>query len=368
MPKDFYSVLGIPKNASQEEIKKAYRKLAHQYHPDKGGGDDAKFKEINEAYQVLGDEKKRQQYDNFGQAFNSGGGFGGGFDWGDIFKAHGQTGGIKFDFGENSSTDFDIGDILEGVFGFSANRGSKKKRGKDIVVELTIPFEESILGGKESIALRRVVRCTHCGGMGGEPGAKTITCNTCGGKGNIQHNERTFLGSITRVETCPACRGKGEIPSKPCTTCSGKGAQKKEETLELIIPKGIRPDESIKLTGKGDISDPTGTPGDLYIRLKVTPHRVFSRQGDDLVMKLPVKISQAILGSTVAVQTLEGEINLKIPEGTQSGDILRVRGKGVPEARGYQHGDLLVEIKVEIPRRISKQLRELMEKLRMEGL
>lgn len=369
MPTDYYSILGVSRNATPEEIKKAYRKLAHQYHPDKGGGSDAKFKEINEAYQVLGDEKKRKQYDQFGRTFDAGQGFGpGGFQWGDIFSSR-DASGVNFDFGSNAGTDFDLNDILENMFGLGGKReAGRKKRGKDIVVELTIPFEKSILGGKEAITLKRVARCTHCGGSGGEPGTKTETCPTCGGKGTIQKNERTFLGTVTRVETCPMCAGKGQRPVKACWACQGKGVEKKEEHIELVIPRGVNHDDTLKLSGKGDATDSLGTPGDLYVHLRVLPHKIFRRQGDDLLMVLPIKVSQAILGDQIKINTLEGQITLKIPEGTQSGDILRVRGKGVPEARGYGHGDLLVEIKVDIPQKPSRRLKENIEKLREEGL
>lgn len=363
MKKDFYSILGVPKNASADEIKKAYRKLAHQYHPDKGGGSDEKFKEINEAYQVLGDEKKRKQYDRFGENFANAGGFNG-FQWGDIFG--GENGGVKFDFGEGA--DFDLGDIFENVFGFGGGRETKRKRGKDIVLELSIPFEESILGGKESIELTRNTRCVRCSGQGGEPGTKMRQCTQCGGKGYRERQERTILGSITRREACPSCFGRGEEPEHPCITCKGKGIERKTERLEIVIPRGINHDDTLKLSGKGDLTDPQGTPGDLYIRMNVLPHKVFRRQGADLFMSLPIKVSQAITGDTLTVETLEGAVRIKIPEGTQSGDILRIRGKGVPESRGYSHGDLLIELKVDIPKKPSRQLKEAIDKLKDLGL
>lgn len=369
MSKDYYTVLGVAKNASQDEIKKAYRKLAHQYHPDKGSGNEDKFKEINEAYQVLGDETKRKQYDQFGRTFEAGQGFGKqGFQWGDIFGGRGASGGVEFNFGEGN--EFDIGDIFENVFGFGGGtrtRESKKKRGKDLVMEITIPFEESILGGKETIQFKRTVRCAHCGGSGGEPGTKLKKCATCDGKGNVQKTERTILGTMTRVETCASCRGKGEQPIKACWVCGGKGIERKDETLELIIPRGINNEDTLRISGKGEIGDPQGTPGDLFIRIRVQPHATFKRQGADLFTVLPIKISQAVLGDTVQMKTLEGMISIKIPEGSQSGDILRIRGKGVPESRGYGHGDLLVELKVEIPRKPSRHIRELIEQLKKEG-
>ncbi|MBI3627329.1 MAG: molecular chaperone DnaJ [Candidatus Sungbacteria bacterium] len=362
--KDFYTTLGIPKNATQDEIKKAYRKLAHQYHPDKGNGNDEKFKQINEAYQVLGDEAKRKQYDQFGQTFNAASGFNpGGFQWSDVFRNQGNSAGFNF------SANFDFGDILENVFGFNADsrQGKGGSRGKDLVLELAIPFEESILGGKETIEIKRTALCRKCNGTGGEPGIKMKTCTTCQGKGNVQKTERTILGTVTRVETCPICRGRGEIPTKPCDVCDGKGTERISETIELVIPRGITADDTMKLSGKGEISDPMSPPGDLYVRIKILPHKTFRRQADNLIMQLPIKVSQAILGDSVTVETLEGKISLKIPGGTQSGDILRVRGKGVPEARAYGHGDLLIEIRVEIPRKVSKRGKEAIESLKEEG-
>lgn len=355
--RDYYEILGVPKNATKDEIKKAYRRLAHQYHPDKGTGDDEKFKEINEAYQTLGDEAKRRTYDQFGHT-DAGSGFSGGFQWGDIFGKRGFEG----------AEDFDIGDIFENIFGSGGRHESKRRAGKDLLIELTIAFEKSILGGKETIQIKRTTRCVHCGGGGGEPGTKFKRCGTCGGKGNVQRTERTILGSITRVETCPTCRGRGEEPLKACWACGGKGLEKKQETIELIIPKAVRHEDVLKVSGKGELGDPSGTPGDLYVRIRVLPHKVFRRQGDDLYMTLPIKISQAILGDTVSVETLTGTISLRIPEGTQPGEILRVRGKGVPEVNGYGSGDLLIETKVEIPRKAAKQLRDLIQKLRDLGL
>ncbi|MBI2097193.1 MAG: molecular chaperone DnaJ [Candidatus Sungbacteria bacterium] len=364
--KDYYEVLGVPRNAAPDEIKKAYRRLAHQYHPDKGGGNEPKFKEVNEAYQVLGDEKKRKRYDQFGNTFAEGAGFEG-FQWGDIWEKS-RGGGLNFDFGSEADSSFDINDIFSGIFGFQDERRSKKRRGKDIAVELAVPFEKSILGGKETIQLKRIVRCEHCNGTGGEASSKFETCGECNGSGNIQRTIRTFLGSMTRVETCSHCKGRGKIPTKICSLCNGQGIIEREETIELVINKGIKSEDTLQLSGKGDTNAEGGAPGDLYVRIKVLPHKVFRRQGDSLLMRLPIKISQAILGDTVSVDTLEGRINLKIPEGTQSGDILRVRGKGVPEARGYAHGDLLVEILVDIPRKVPKHLRDLIEKLKEEGI
>lgn len=367
MSKDYYKILGVAQNATKEEIKKRYRELAHKFHPDKGG-DEQRFKEVNEAYQVLSDEKKRAQYDKFGRVFEGAGVGGGpyqsGFEW---------PGGFRVDFGEGGPggfADFDFSDIFEdffGGFGGGTRTRSREKRGRDIRVDLEIPFEESILGGKREIELSKLTRCQRCGGTGGEPGTAEKTCAACRGRGNVQKTQRTFLGSFTQVTTCGECGGTGKRPEKSCEECRGKGAYHTTERIEVFIPKGIRDGEILKITGKGEASLYGGVPGDLYIHIHVLPHKIFRRQGDDLIMKLPVRLSQAILGDSIDVETLDGVIKLKIPAGTQAGDILRVRGKGAYVASGYGRGDLLVEMKVEIPRRISKKLKETIQELKAEG-
>ncbi len=363
--KDYYTVLGVPRNATKDEIKKAYRRLAHQYHPDKGG-DEKLFKEINEAYQILGDDDKRAQYDRFGHAFaGDHGGFGGaeGFGW---------PGGIRFDFGGagGGMHEFDFSDVFEDFFGASGaqRRKAAERRGRDVRLDLEIPFEDAILGGKKDVEFSKLARCERCAGAGGEPGSKSVVCGACAGKGNVQKTHRTFLGSFTQVATCSECQGSGKRPEVKCRACLGRGVETRREAIEVFIPKGVRDGEVLKISGKGEVSPTLGAPGDLYIQIRILPHKIFRRQGDDIVMQLPVKLSQAILGDKVEVATIEGAISLKIPEGTQSGDILRVRGKGAPGASGYGRGDLLVEIKVEIPRRASKKLRAALEELRGEGL
>lgn len=370
MAKDYYKTLGVARNATKEEIKKAYRALAHKYHPDKGG-DEAHFKEINEAYQILSDEKKRSQYDQFGHIFEGGGGYSagggqGGFEW---------PGGFKFDFGEGGQTnfgDFDFSDIFEDMFGgFGTGRSTKTKdrKGKDIRTELTVSFEESIFGVKKVIELSKLSRCSRCNGSGAEIGTETKlkNCSMCLGKGNIQKTQRTFLGSFTQVTICPECLGVGKRPEVLCTQCKGKGVEYRLEQLEIFIPKGIRDNEILKVTGKGEPSLAGGIPGDLYVQLHVTPHPALRRQGDDIIMQLPIKLSQAILGDTIELKILDGVIKLKIPEGIQPSDILKVRGKGAYRASGYGRGDLFIEIKVEIPKKVSKKLKEYLQDFKKEG-
>jgi|SRR3989344_3043123 len=364
MSKDYYQILQIPRNATKEDVKKAYRSLAHKYHPDKGG-DEARFKEINEAYQILSDERKRSQYDQYGQVFEHGGGGSqqGGFEW---------PGGIKFDFGgegfDAQGSGFDFSDVFEDFLGMGGRPRQKSKKGKDIRLNLQITFEESVFGSKREVEASKLAKCQHCAGSGGEPGTKMKNCATCQGKGNIQKTQRTFLGSFTQVSTCPECFGTGKRPESICHTCKGHGVLHAVERLEIFVPRGIRDGEILKISGKGEASISGGAPGDLYIKISVTPHSIFQRQGDDIVMQLPIALSQAILGDTKEIETLDGVIRLKIPEGTQPGDVLKVRGKGAYGSSGYGRGDLLIEIKLEIPRKTSKRVREIIEDLRKEGI
>ncbi|MBI3630936.1 MAG: molecular chaperone DnaJ [Candidatus Sungbacteria bacterium] len=369
MAKDYYKVLGIARNASKEEIKKAYRALAHKFHPDKGGSE-SRFKEINEAYQILSDERKRAQYDQFGSAFDaaSGGGQQGGFEW---------PGGFRVDFGEGGFpggegrgfADFDFSDMFEDFFGGApTRRKGASERGRDLRIVLEISFEESVMGAKKEVDLSRLARCGRCAGSGAEPGTKMKMCPTCQGKGNIQKTQRTFLGSFTSVSACPECLGAGKRPEMPCAVCRANGVEQKLERLEIFIPRGIREAELLKITGKGDASVAGKAPGDLYVEIHVRPHEAFRRQGDDIVMALPIRMSQAILGDAMEVDTLDGAIKLKIPEGTQPGDILNIRGRGAWRPSGYGRGDLLVEIKVDIPKRLSKKAKEAIHNLKDEGL
>lgn len=354
----------MPRNATKEDIKKAYRALAHKFHPDKTGGDEARFKEVNEAYQILSDDKKRSQYDQFGQVFEGNAGQQGGFEW---------PGGFRFDAGgegQGGFSDFDFSDIFQDFFGGAAKESGRKtseRKGKDIRVDIEISFEESIFGGKKEIELSKLSRCDHCNGSGGEPGTKLKECASCQGRGNIQKTQRTFLGSFTQVSTCSECLGSGKRPETICTQCRGKGIEQRIERLEIFIPKGVREGEILRISGKGEASLVGGVPGDLYIPLHVLPHEVFRRQGDNVVMHYHAKLSQAILGDTIELKTLDGSIRLKIPDGTQSGDILKIRGKGAHLASGYGRGDLLIEVKIDIPRKVSRRMKELAEDLKKEG-
>jgi molecular chaperone DnaJ len=357
MAKNYYDTLGVTKNASKDEIKKAFHKLAHKYHPDKKDGDEAKFKEINEAYQVLSDDAKRQQYDNFGSA---GGGFSG----------QGGTGG--FDFSGFSSDDlggiqFDFGDIFSNIFnGGRGGASTRAKRGRDISVDIEIPFAEAIFGTERQMLINKVSQCEECKGSGAKPGTAMKKCATCAGKGKIQETRQSFLGIINTMQECPTCHGRGEVPEKACGVCNGAGVLKKAEEINVVIPPGIESGEMIRLSGRGEAVT-AGVAGDLYVRVHVEKHPVFKRDGANLTMDLPVKLSDALLGGEYAVPTLEGETKVTIPAGVSYGEVLRVRGQGVGP-RGGRRGDLLVKVLIKNPTKLSKKAKGLIDELRQEGL
>jgi molecular chaperone DnaJ len=361
--KDYYKILGISRDASSEEIKRAFHKLAHKHHPHKGG-DEKKFKEINEAYQVLSNKEKKSQYDRFGQVFESGGP-GPGFDfnwaWG---KSPGQGPDLEFDFE-------DIGGMFEDFFGFGGRRAQRKdyKKGKDIKIDIEIPLEETLKGSTREITLYKQVLCSRCQGKGAEPGTSLNECFSCRGSGEVQQIKRTFLGSFTRWTICPECGGEGQRPEKPCNVCKGKGRIKGEEDIKIFIPAGVDSNQVIKIAGKGEAGKKGGNPGDLYVRILVKEHPVFQRRGDDLFVSQEISFSQAVLGDEIEVPTLEGtKILLKIPSGSESGKILRISGKGIPRFSGYGRGNLYVELIVKTPKRLTKTQKELLKKLREEGL
>lgn len=366
---DYYEILGISRSASQEDIKKAYRKLAHKYHPDKQGGDEKKFKEVNEAYQVLSDKEKKSQYDNFGRTFdgaNNGGGFGeqgfGGFGPWDFGFSQGRQ--------QGASWDFDIGDLMEDFFGFGKT-GKKEdvKKGKDIEIDLEVPLEDTLWEKERELGLYKYIVCSRCQGSGAEPGSSVKECPSCRGKGQVQQIRRTPLGSFTTVAVCPECGGEGYKPEKPCNVCKGEGRIKGEEKIKIFIPAGIDTNQVIKVAGKGDAGRKKGKAGDLYIRFLVKKHPVFRRKGDDLYTSVKISISQAALGGKIDVPLLEGSYaELKVPSGTESGKVLRISGKGTAKFSGRGRGDLYVELIVDIPNKLNRKQKELLEELGKEGL
>jgi molecular chaperone DnaJ len=363
MAKDYYETLGVNKGASKDEIKKAFYKLAHKHHPDKKDGNEAKFKEVNEAYQVLSDDAKRSKYDQFGSGYEDmgqggyqQGGFGGfgGFDF------SGSQGGQDFDFGN-------LNDIFSDFFtGGMGGERREARRGRDISTEIQISFSESIFGVNRKILISKTSKCNTCNGSGAKQGTKMQTCKTCNGQGQIREAKRTILGTISSTKTCNECLGSGEVPKEVCSNCRGAGVLKKEEEISILIPMGIRNGEMIRMTGMGEAVK-GGTPGDLYIKINVIPHSVFKREGNDLVMNLNLKLSDALLGVEYPIETLDGKINVTIPEGVSVNEILRVRGKGVPTSK-TKRGDLLIKLNIKLPNKLSRKSREIIEQLKKEGI
>jgi molecular chaperone DnaJ len=371
MSKDYYKTLGVDKNASQDEIKKAFRKLAHEHHPDKKGGDAEKFKEINEAYQIVGNEEKRKKYDQFGDAAFSGAGFGGtGMSWEDFMRAaQGGQGGFGGFNNGNINIDFgDMGDIFGNIgemFGFGGGSGRRRRaRGADIQTELTIEFNEAVFGAAKDISLYKTVICGHCRGNGAEPGTPIETCKTCKGAGYVTQMQRTILGTFQSQSACPDCRGEGKRASKKCSRCGGNGLQKDTVNLQVKVPAGIDNGQAIKLTGQGEVAVNGGMSGDLYIRIKVRPNKNFERAGDDILSNAEISIARAVLGDKIPVITVDGEITLKIPAGTQSGTVFKLRGKGASILNSRNRGDHLVTVKVRIPERLGREEKKLFEELR----
>jgi molecular chaperone DnaJ len=361
MSKDYYKTLGVDKSASKEEIKKAFHKLAHTHHPDKNNGNDTKFKEVNEAYQVLSDDKKRSSYDQFGNADGpqgfGGGGFGGQGGFGG-FDFTGQNGGVEFDMG-------DLGDIFGDFFG--GNRGRQKaRRGRDVQTEVTLSFEEAIFGIEKKITLNKQSECSICKGTGARVGTKMNTCNTCDGQGQIREVKRSILGNFTSTKTCDTCFGSGKIPSEKCSECHGSGVRKTNEEISVNIPSGINNGETLRVRGRGEAIQ-GGETGDLYIKLNVKTHPVYTREGSNLMMDLNIKLTDALLGMTYDLKTLDGKnMEVKIPEGINNGEMLRVKGKGVPTT--HNRGDIIIRISVKMPNKLSRKNKELIEKLKEEGI
>lgn len=358
MTKDYYAVLGVDKKATKDEIKKAFRKLAQKHHPDKGG-DEAKFKEITEAYSILSDDKRRREYDSYGRTF-AGGGNGqgaGGFDFNNFSGAGGTQYG-EFDFSDMFSG---FGDIFGGGSG-----QSRTARGRDISIDIEIEFKEAVLGSKRSVLIAKVGTCNVCGGSGAKKGTKMETCKDCGGSGRIHETRNSILGAFTTVRPCTTCDGSGKIPKEVCNECRGKGVLRREEEITIAIPAGIDDGEMIRLPGQGEAVK-GGTSGDLYVKVHVKPHSVFRKEGVNLVMELPVKMTDALLGTKVNVTLVNDKIiEVKVPPLSKAEEMLRVRGKGVQSAHGK--GDLLIRVTVSLPRKLSSRAKKAINELRKEGL
>lgn len=343
--RDYYDVLGVGRNASDDEIKAAFRKLARQYHPDVSKEPDAeeKFKEINEAYGVLSDAEKRARYDRFGrEGLGNMGGF------------HDYTA----DFG-------DLFEELFGSFGFSTARRSRRSphRGRDLQMQITLTFEEAVFGVEKEIEFQRDETCSRCNGSGAEPGTSPTRCSTCGGQGEVRQVRQTFLGQMVQTATCPTCNGRGETISSPCKTCRGGGLERKTVKKKVQIPAGVDGGTQIRLAGEGGPGVYGGPNGSLFLVLDVQPHKFFKRRENDIFLNLDINVAQAVLGAEIEVPTLDGNEKLKIPPGTQPGKIFQIKGKGVPYLRRSGRGDQKVIINVAVPTKLTKEQRELFEKL-----
>jgi molecular chaperone DnaJ len=344
--RDYYEVIGVGRDTSEEEIKRAYRKLAVKFHPDKNPDNphaEEKFKELGEAYDVLMDADKRAAYDRFGHAaFEQGGGFRGGFhDPFDIFReVFGGGGGIS-------------GGIFETFFGGVAGRGEDRQRGADLRYDMQITLEEAAFGAEKEIEVRKLDICDKCGGTGAESGARSINCPVCGGRGQVISSRGFFQVS----QTCPRCGGVGHIVEKPCRACEGEGRFEKPSRIKLKIPAGIADGSRLRSPRKGEAGIRGGPQGDLYVVVHVQEHKIFQRDGDSLFCEVPIPFTLATLGGEVPVPTLEGKANLKVPAGTQSGQMFKLRGKGVVHVNGREHGDLLVRVMVEVPTRLNAEQR-----------
>jgi molecular chaperone DnaJ len=374
MAKDYYNILGVQKGASEEEIKKAYRKLAHQYHPDKAGGNEAKFKEINEAYQVLSDKSKRAQYDRFGSA-DAMGGFGaqgGGFPGG---MPPNWESGFGFGFDPQNMGDVgDFGDIFETIFEGMGGRPRRKtyEKGSDLEIREEVSLEEAFRGVAKSLRINTLVQCEKCKGKGAEAGSGFEKCSTCDGQGEIREQRRTFFGTFSQVKTCAKCHGSGEIPKKACSVCKGSGRISSEREIKVEILPGIEDGQLIKINGMGEAGEHGTAAGDLYVRVRVKQHHLFARNGADLVVMQELKLTDVLLGKKIDVPTISGgKIAIEIPSGFNLKDNLRIPGQGMPHFGASSifasnRGDLLVNFIVKAPKKPTSKAKKLLEDLEKE--
>lgn len=355
--RDYYEVLGVDKTASPDEIKKAFRRLAIEHHPDRGGSED-KFKEINEAYEVLKDPEKRKRYDQFGHAGiggNGNGGFGG-------YGGFGGQGaqGINFDFG-----DLGLGDIFENIFGFGGGQAGRARstKGRDVETNIEISFEEAVFGTEVDLKINLNDLCEHCKGTTAEPGYDLKTCDTCNGQGQVVNVTRTIFGNIQQATICPKCHGSGKIPEKICTVCHGKGIKMKVQNINLKVPAGIDDGAVIRLRERGE-AVANGTKGDLFVNVRVKSHKKFTREGDLILSKETVSMVDAALGTELLVDTVDGPVKMKVPAGTQSGTDFKLSDHGVPHIKGNTRGAHIVTVVVETPNKLTSEQKELLEKFK----
>lgn len=367
--RDYYEILGIGKSASPDEIKKAFRRAAVQHHPDKEGGDESKFKEVNEAYEVLKDPEKRKRYDQFGHAgvgsSASSDGFGGGAGGFGGFGGGAQGQNINFDFG-----DLGLGDIFSSFFGggFGGQPGNAQRRrvGRDVETSVDITFEQAVFGTEAELNLNMESVCDHCKGTTAEPGHELKTCPTCQGKGQVVNMTRTIFGNIQQASICPECHGAGKVPEKKCTVCRGKGTQMKQQHITLKIPAGIDDGATIRLREHGEAMA-NGPRGDLYVNVRVKAHKKFTREGDLILSQEHIPMVDAALGAELDVETVDGVVTMKVPAGTQSGTDFKLSNHGVPHMRGSSRGAHIVTLVVDTPTKLSKHQQELLQAFQNEA-
>lgn len=369
--KDYYKILGVNKNASDAEIKRAFRTLAQKYHPDKSGGNAEKFKEVNEAHQILSNPEKRKMYDQYGSAFEQAQARGGvsGFDnFGDWASWAQATQGSDQRINVEDLGFGDLGDLLGDLFGSGRRSGrGTVRQGRDINIELSVEFREAIFGTERNIRLDKYLKCDKCNGSSAEPGSKIISCSQCNGSGQVIRTQSTFFGSFHTASICTQCQGQGKIPEKRCSKCRGQGRVRGSSEIKIKIPAGINNGQSIKVSGQGETGE-TGAPeGDLYITVLVRTDPEFIRKGYDIFYEQGISISQAVLGGKIEVKTLDGSVKLKIPSGTLSGQQFRLKGKGVPRLSireiSTTRGDLIVTVKIKVPKKLTRNQKKLFEQL-----
>lgn len=355
--RDYYEILGISKDASADEIKKAFRKLAVKHHPDKEGGDETKFKEANEAYEVLKDAQKRQRYDQFGHA-GVGGAPGGGAG-GNPFEGFGGFGngnqGFEFNFGDGG-----LGDIFGSFFGGGNQRSQGPRRGRDVETSIDLTFEEAVFGIERTLHVTLDDECSHCNGSTVEPGHEMKTCETCKGAGQQTRVMNTIFGAMQQSVPCETCKGRGKVPEKVCTVCHGKGTERKKQNITLKVPAGVDDGATIRLREHGE-AVAEGSKGDLYVHLRVKPHKHFTREGDIILSEEHVSMIDAALGTEIEVETVDGPIRMKVPAGTQSGTDFKLSSHGVPHIRSESRGPHIVSVLVDTPTKLSKKQRELLD-------
>lgn len=352
--RDYYEVLGVSKGASPDEIKKAYRKLAKQYHPDVNPNDkeaEAKFKEVNEAYSVLSDEQKRSQYDRFGH---------------DAFTGAGGSGFSGFDFGFGGLDDL-FESFMGGGFGRSRAKKTGPQRGNDLQYAIEITFEEAAFGVTKEISISRLQNCTACSGTGAKPGSTVETCKRCQGTGQVRYSQSTPFGQFVNVKTCDACHGEGKIITQPCESCHGKGRVSKNSRISINIPAGIDDGQTISLRGEGESGLRGGPSGDLYVTIHIRPHVLFKREGYDVVCDIPISFTQAALGAEIEIPTIDGITKYNIPEGTQTGTVFKLKGKGIKHLRSNNRGDQYIRVNVEVPTKLTQKQKEILRQFAEES-